>query len=74
MLVQANHAKMEWRQGIDPGNGEATNGRNRRIAADQCRLLSSSVILRFELGEFFFGVSDVGFLSDAELKKLLLSA
>lgn len=37
------------------------------------RLLSSSVILRFELGEFFFGVSDVGFLSDAELKKLLLS-
>jgi hypothetical protein len=38
------------------------------------RLLSSSVILRFELGEFFFGVSDVGFLSDAELKKLLLSA
>jgi hypothetical protein len=35
---------------------------------------SRSILLRFELGEFFFGVSDVGFLSDTELKKLLLAA
>ena len=35
---------------------------------------SSSILLRFELGKFFLGASDVGFLSDPELKKLLLSA
>ena len=65
-----------WRQtsaaAIDPGNGETTKGE--MVDAPIRRLLSSSVILRFELGKFFFGVSDVGFLSDAELKKLLLPA
>jgi hypothetical protein len=35
---------------------------------------SSSILLRFELGKFFLGASDVGFLSDPELKELLLSA
>jgi hypothetical protein len=34
---------------------------------------SSSIVLRFELGEFFLGVSDVRFLSDAEPKKFLLT-
>ena len=32
------------------------------------------VLLRFKIGELLFGASDVGFLSDPELKKLLLSA
>jgi hypothetical protein len=32
MWVQANHAKTGWRRDIDPGNGEAANGRNRECA------------------------------------------
>jgi hypothetical protein len=35
---------------------------------------SALILLRFELGDLFFSVSDVGFLSDAELKKFLLAA
>jgi hypothetical protein len=35
---------------------------------------SLSILRRFKLGNFFLGASDVGFLSDPELKKLLLSA
>ncbi len=71
MSVQAKHAKTEWLPRIEPeaqvrrlGNGGGINPRT------GC----SAVVLCFEFGQFFFGVSDVGFLADAEFKELLLSA
>ena len=47
--------------------------RGRTLQTDPSSM-SCLILLRLELRKFFLGVSDVGFLSDPELKKLLLAA
>jgi len=68
MWVQANRARTGWRRDTD-WNDETVGVRRNRTSFHGLLIL-----LRFELGKFFLGASDVGFLSDPELKELLLSA
>src|SRR5207253_4553408 len=77
MWVQANHARTEWRQGIKFRKRPTLNllrpmSNSSGMKGVCVRRQTQLILLRFKIGELLFGASDVGFLSDPELKKLLL--